>query len=103
MTDRAQMELLRIFDIILPSDISAIKACKTLNQVWVKCLHHDVDTTEVTGTLKMNLLNNDLYTMNIMIVELRLQVLKAKTEVPRDVRNSKAQKQDKFRRYWSQH
>ena len=28
---------------------------------------------------------------------------KAKTEVPRDVRNSKVQKQDKFRRYWSQH
>ena len=27
----------------------------------------------------------------------------AKTEVPRDVRNSKVQKQDKFRRYWSQH
>ena len=27
----------------------------------------------------------------------------AKTEVPRDVRNSKVQKQDKFRIYWSQH
>ena len=29
--------------------------------------------------------------------------LKAKTEVPRDVRNSKVQNLDKFRRYWSQH
>ena len=26
-----------------------------------------------------------------------------KTEVPRDVRNSEVQRQDKFRRYWSQH
>ena len=29
--------------------------------------------------------------------------VQAKTEVPRDVRNSKVHKQDKFRRYWSQH
>ena len=28
---------------------------------------------------------------------------RAKREVPRDVRNTKVQKQDKFRRYWSQH
>ena len=30
-------------------------------------------------------------------------ILKAKTEVPRDVRNSKVRRQDKFRRDWSQH
>ena len=33
MTDQAQMELLRIFDRILQSDISIIKECKTLNKI----------------------------------------------------------------------
>ena len=31
------------------------------------------------------------------------ELLKAKTEVPRDVRDSKVRKQDKFMRDWSQH
>ena len=31
------------------------------------------------------------------------QIVRAKTEVPRDVRNSKFRKQDKFRRDWSQY
>ena len=32
MTDRAQIELLKIFDVILPSDFSIIKECKTLKK-----------------------------------------------------------------------
>ena len=31
------------------------------------------------------------------------RLIQAKTEVPRDVRNSKVRKQDKIRRDWSQH
>ena len=64
MTNDAQKEILRIFDIIIQLDMSIIKECKTLNQVWVKCLHHDVDTTEVTEALKRNLLKNDLCMMD---------------------------------------
>ena len=52
MTDEAQKELLRIFDIILQSDISIIKECKTLNKVWVGCFNHEPCTTCVTGTAK---------------------------------------------------
>ena len=36
------------------------------------------------------------------MIQCNVEVI-AKTEVPRDVRNSKVQKQDKFRRRWSQH
>ena len=32
-----------------------------------------------------------------------MKFLSAKTEVPRDVRNSKVRRQDKFKRDWSQH
>ena len=59
MTDEAQKELLRIFDMIVQSDISIIKECKTLNKVWVECLNHEPCTTGVTGTAKRNLLRND--------------------------------------------
>ena len=62
MTDEAQMELLRIFDIILQSDIRTIKECKTLNKVWVECLNHQADTigvNDVAGIIKKSLLQND--------------------------------------------
>ena len=61
MTDHAQMELLRIFDIILQSDISIIKECKTLNETWVECLNNEVGTIDVTGTVKRILLQNIQY------------------------------------------
>ena len=48
-----------------------------------------------------NLAHRGTQTRNLEICGSMLY--QAKTEVPRDVRNSKVQKQDKFRRYWSQH
>ena len=63
MTDEAQIELLRIFDIILQSDISIIKECKTLNKVWIECLNQQAGTTDVAGISKRNLLINDVCMM----------------------------------------
>ena len=75
MTDQAQMELLSIFDIILQSDISIIKECKTLNKTWVECLNNEVGTTDVAGTVKRNLLKNDMCMMDA-IEEIQYDVLK---------------------------
>ena len=73
-TDEAQMELMRIFDIMLQSDISIIKECKTLNKVWVECLNHDADITDVAGTAKKKLLRNDECMMRA-IEDLQYRVL----------------------------
>ena len=75
MTDEAHMELLRIFDVILQSDISILKECKTLNNVGVECLSHDTNTTNVTETVSRNLLRNDECMMHA-IKTLRIEVLR---------------------------
>ena len=43
LTAQNQRELLRIFDMILKSDICIIKQCKTLTNIWRKCLSPDND------------------------------------------------------------
>ena len=61
-------------------------------------------TYHSNSTLLLRFANHMEWIINYMrMTEVNLFVHKAKTEVPRDVRNSKVQKQDKFRRYWSQH
>ena len=74
MTDEAKMELLRIFDIILQSEISIFKNCKTLNKVWFECCNHDADTIDVPGTIKMNMLAKDVCIMAV-IHSLQLRLL----------------------------
>ena len=64
MTDQAQSELLRIFDIIIQSDISIIKECKTLNKVWVDNLNQDSDKNNVAEIVKRNVLRNDMCMMD---------------------------------------
>ena len=75
MTDEAQMELLRIFDIILRSDISILKECKTLSKVWDECVNHEAGTTDIANTVKRSLLRHDVFMMNI-IRKLQYEVLK---------------------------
>ena len=75
MTDEAQVELLRIFDIILQSDISIIKECNTLNKIWIECLHHEAETTDIAGSVRRILLRNDVCMMGI-IEDLQHDVLK---------------------------
>ena len=75
MTDEAQKELMRIFDIIFQSDISIIKDCKTLNKVWIEYLNRETDTADVAITVKKNLLRNDLCMMDA-IDDLQYEVLK---------------------------
>ena len=59
MTDQAQTELLRIFDIMMQSDISIMKECESLNKVWVASLNHEPDKTDVAELVKKKLLRND--------------------------------------------
>ena len=75
MTNEAQNEILEIFDIILQSDISIIKECKSLNKIWVEFLNHDADTIDVAGTSKRNMLRNDVCMMQA-IEDLQFEVLK---------------------------
>ena len=78
MTDEAQMEILKIFDIALQSDITAIKECKSLKIIWVECLNLDADTTGVTGVTgieKRNLLRNG-ECMMATIQKLQFEMLK---------------------------
>ena len=75
MTDEAQIELLRIFDIILHSDICIFKECKSLKEDWVQCLHLDADKIDVTVIVKKNVLRNDIGKMKV-VEELPLWVLK---------------------------
>ena len=63
MTDQAQMEIMRIIDIVIQSDTTAIRECKTLNKVWAKCVNHDANTSNVIGAVKRNLLKNDEWMM----------------------------------------
>ena len=82
MSDQAQMELLRIFDIILQSDIAIFKECKTLNDIWVECLNSDAETTDATRTVKRNLLMNDMCMMDtIQCVQMDLQMLRNHSSV----------------------
>ena len=74
MTDEAQNELLRIFDIILQSDISILKECKTLSKIWIECLYHEEGSTDVSEIAKWHLLRNDVCMM-ATIKELQYDLL----------------------------
>ena len=75
MTDEAQIELLRVFDIIIQSDVTILKECKNLNKVWIECLNREAGKTDVARTAKRNLLRNDECMMTA-IHSLQFQVLK---------------------------
>ena len=64
MTDGAKIELLRIFDIILQSDIRIIKECKTMNKVWMECLNDDALRSDMAETIKRRFLRNNKCMMN---------------------------------------
>ena len=75
MTDQAQTEILRIFDIIIQSDISILKECNTLNRIWIQCFHRDADAIDIAGSVRRNLLRSDECMMDIVDV-LQAEVLK---------------------------
>ena len=64
LTDQPRKERLRIFDIILQSDIRVIKKCKSLKNVWAQLLSHDAGINVFSHTLKRNFLQNDECIMN---------------------------------------
>ena len=71
LTRAAQRELLQLFDIIIQSDISILKECRTLKNVWsefLQVLAHQ-DRTSFLLSLKIrNLLRNDECAMRIMMM-----------------------------------
>ena len=69
------VEILKIFDIMLQSDIRIIKECKTLNKLWIECLNSETGTTNVARLAKRNLLRNDVCRMTAM-QDVQYEVLK---------------------------
>ena len=60
LTRAAQTELLQLFDIIIQSDISILRECRTLSNVWSQFLQVRQDRINVLPSLKRrNLLRND--------------------------------------------
>ena len=60
LTRAAQTELLQLFDIIIQSDISILKECRTLCDIWLEFLHVDQDRINVLQNIKRrNFLRND--------------------------------------------
>ena len=74
MTDDARKELLRLFDIILQSDISICKECETPKKVWDDCLNYGAGMNYIAGTAKKNVLRNDMCMMTV-IDNLKYEVL----------------------------
>ena len=67
LTQAAQTELLQLFDIIIQSDISILKECRTLHNIWSEFLQACQDSINVLPNLKRgNLLRNDECAMSII-------------------------------------
>ena len=67
LTRAAQTELLQLFDIIIQSDISILKECRTLCDIWLEFLHVHQDRTNVLQNMKQrNFLRNDECAMRII-------------------------------------
>ena len=47
LTREAQIELLQLFDIIIQSDISIMKDCKTLRKVWLNFVQDDIQPSRI--------------------------------------------------------
>ena len=60
LTQAAQAELLQLFDIIIQSDISVLRECRTLQNIWSKFLKVDENKHMVLhGIKRRNMLKND--------------------------------------------
>ena len=67
LTRAAQTELLQLFDIIIQSDISILRECRTVRNVWSQFLQVHQDKINVLPSLKRkNLLRKDECAMSII-------------------------------------
>ena len=67
LTRAAQMEMLTLFDIIIQSDVSILRECRTLRNVWSQFLEVHRDRINVLPSLKRkNLLRKDECAMSII-------------------------------------
>ena len=67
LTRADQTELLQLFDIIIQSDISILKECRTLCDIWLEFLHVHQDRINVLQNIKQrNFLRNDECAMRII-------------------------------------
>ena len=78
LTRAAQAELLQLFDIIIQSDISILKECRTLGNVWSELVQWRDNQNIISESKRENLLRidkcliacTDLLTFNIVILNL---------------------------------
>ena len=67
LTQAAQTDLLQLLDIIIQSDISILRECRTLRNVWSQFLQVVQEKVNVLSSLKRrNLLRNDECAMSII-------------------------------------
>ena len=60
LTRAAQTELLQLFDIIIQSDISVLRQCRTLQNIWSEFLNVEENKNKVLNDIKRrNMLKND--------------------------------------------
>ena len=65
LTRAAKTELLQLFDIIIQSDISILKECRTLRNVWLEFSQRRENKNNIISENKReNLLRNDMYMIN---------------------------------------
>ena len=65
LTTEAKIELLQLFDIIIQSDISIIRECKTLKNIWSKILSADRNQCNlINNERRRHFLQNDKGMMN---------------------------------------
>ena len=67
LTQAAQSELLSLFDIVIQSDISILKECRTLQNVWSEFIQFNVNMNNfIRNNKAKRLLINDVHTMQNM-------------------------------------
>ena len=62
LTHEAQQELMQLFDIVVQTDITILKDCRTLQTIWSKLLSIDENQMRIIDNIKKrNFLNNDKF------------------------------------------
>ena len=68
LTNEARGEILRIFDLVLQSDISIMKKCSTLTTVWDEFVNTESGIRESVPRRNWSLLKNDVHLMHNIII-----------------------------------
>ena len=73
LTQAAQTELLQLFDIIIQSDISILKECRTLQNVWSEFFQCRENRKDISKKKRENLLRNEecvIRSINLLMIHI---------------------------------